>query len=90
MFKEERRRVQEPELVSNDMEANNKPELLYGPWESGWSEQVNKLENYKLLNRDELLMLLTVVTDRQEEELLNSRVRGSALLSPSMFAVTVQ
>jgi hypothetical protein len=49
---EERRRVLEPELVSNDMEANNnKPEHLYGPWES---ERVNKLTsgNYKAVESE--------------------------------------
>jgi hypothetical protein len=46
--------VLEPELVSNDTEANIlQPEHLYGPWESG----VNKLTSgrTRLFIRDELL-----------------------------------
>jgi hypothetical protein len=56
------------------MEVNNKPEHLYR--DAGVrSEQGNKRTNYKLLNRDELLIdRLTVVTGSTERRrLLNLR-----------------
>jgi hypothetical protein len=75
-------------VVDDDVDILIEPEHLYGPWESGASEQVTSGMNKLSIDRDELLRSSGNRTDRKRR-LLNLRAFvGVLLLSPSMFAAT--